>query len=72
MDFVLPRAGIKLRQAFGRLIRSEEEVGAMFILDGRITKKSYGKILLKGFPKELPVFKGSLESCCDELRKFLV
>ena len=39
-----------LRQAFGRLIRSENDTGVVAILDARILKKSYGKVLLSNLP----------------------
>jgi ATP-dependent DNA helicase DinG len=49
-NFQLPRAGIVLKQGFGRLIRSRQDYGIVSILDPRISTKSYGKEFLAVFP----------------------
>lgn len=49
-SFMLPHAAIRLKQGFGRLIRSRTDRGAVMILDGRIARKSYGKYLLESLP----------------------
>lgn len=50
----LPKATLKLRQGVGRLIRSDQDYGAIVILDSRIVHKQYGKTMLKMLPDELP------------------
>lgn len=47
----LPEAVMKLKQGFGRLIRSKEDRGVVSILDTRIIKKSYGAIFLESLPE---------------------
>ena len=47
---MLPHAAIRLKQGFGRLIRSRSDHGAVLILDGRIVRKSYGRYLLDSLP----------------------
>lgn len=47
----LPRAVMKFRQGFGRLIRSTEDRGAVVVLDPRITRKGYGSAFLEALPK---------------------
>jgi ATP-dependent DNA helicase DinG len=49
-DYMLPHAAIRLKQGFGRLIRSRTDYGAVLILDGRIAKKSYGRYLVTSLP----------------------
>ena len=49
-DFQLPEAVIKLKQGFGRLIRSRRDRGMVVILDPRITNKSYGRTFLDSLP----------------------
>ena len=51
----LPKAILKLRQGFGRLIRSTADQGVAIILDARIIDKQYGKTMLKALPIDLPV-----------------
>lgn len=49
-QYMLPHAAIRLKQGFGRLIRSRMDRGAVMILDGRVVKKSYGRYLLDSLP----------------------
>lgn len=46
----LPYAIIKLKQGFGRLIRSESEKGICILLDDRVISKNYGKLILNSLP----------------------
>ena len=46
----LPDASLRLIQACGRLVRTEEDHGRITILDRRIATKGYGKDLLAGLP----------------------
>jgi len=49
-DYQLPEAVLKLKQGFGRLIRSRRDHGTVVILDPRIQTKSYGKVFLQSLP----------------------
>jgi ATP-dependent DNA helicase DinG len=42
-DYSLPRAVLKFRQGFGRLIRSKDDRGRVIICDERIVTKDYGR-----------------------------
>ena len=50
VDYQLPSAIIKLRQGFGRLIRSAADRGMVVILDPRISTKRYGRRFLEALP----------------------
>jgi ATP-dependent DNA helicase DinG len=50
LTYMLPHAAIRLKQGFGRLIRSRVDHGAVLVLDGRIAKKSYGRYLVASLP----------------------
>ncbi len=50
MDITLPDASVKLVQACGRLLRTEQDQGKISILDGRLTSKHYGRSLLQALP----------------------
>ena len=65
-EYALPEAIMRMRQGFGRLIRSSSDKGAFIILDRRIETKSYGPRFLESFPK-VPVKKVSLEVMVNEL-----
>ncbi len=49
-DYQLPEAVIKLRQGFGRLIRTAQDTGRVVILDPRVMTKPYGRIFLESLP----------------------
>ena len=49
-SFQLPEAVLKLKQGFGRLIRTNEDVGTVVILDSRILHKPYGQVFLGSLP----------------------
>ena len=51
MDYQLPEAIIKLKQGFGRLIRSHSDHGQVVILDPRIRTKRYGQLFLDSLPE---------------------
>jgi ATP-dependent DNA helicase DinG len=48
--YLLPHAALKLKQGFGRLIRSMDDVGVVLLLDPRIVSRRYGLALLDGLP----------------------
>jgi ATP-dependent DNA helicase DinG len=52
-ELSLPSATIRLRQAVGRLIRSETDTGQVTMLDSRLVNTRWGQSLLK----ELPAFE---------------
>ncbi len=49
--YLLPHAALKLKQGFGRLIRSRQDVGVVVLLDSRVVTKRYGPLLLDGLPR---------------------
>jgi ATP-dependent DNA helicase DinG len=51
MEYQVPEAVIKLRQGFGRLIRTQEDTGQVVILDPRVRTKPYGRTFLASLPE---------------------
>ncbi|HVW36976.1 MAG TPA: helicase C-terminal domain-containing protein, partial [Pirellulales bacterium] len=49
-SYQLPEAAIKLKQGFGRLIRTQQDRGAVVILDPRVHTKPYGRTFLDSLP----------------------
>jgi ATP-dependent DNA helicase DinG len=49
-EYSLPQAILKLKQGFGRLIRTKYDTGIVAILDSRIVHKSYGRKFLSALP----------------------
>ena len=65
MEYAVPQAQIRLKQGFGRLIRTKSDYGIVAILDCRIHRKFYGKEFLKYLPR----CKGT--KSVSKLRSFL-
>ena len=51
MGYLLPHAALKLKQGFGRLIRTRSDVGVVVLLDKRVLTKRYGRLVLSGLPR---------------------
>jgi ATP-dependent DNA helicase DinG len=51
LEYHLPQAIIKLKQGFGRLIRTRSDRGLVVILDPRVLTKTYGRRFLDALPK---------------------
>ena len=49
-EYQLPEAVLKLKQGFGRLIRTRSDRGMVVILDPRVRTKQYGKLFLESLP----------------------
>lgn len=49
-EHALPQAVLKLKQGFGRLIRSRTDRGVVVLLDSRVTRKPYGRVFLESLP----------------------
>lgn len=50
VEYQVPEAVIKLKQGFGRLIRSKADRGIVVILDPRLHTKPYGRTFLSSLP----------------------
>lgn len=66
----LPQATLKLRQGFGRLIRTSSDYGVLVILDKRIMATNYGKRMLKALPTSLPKTAVSLSELGLQVAQF--
>lgn len=68
-DHTVPQAVIKLKQGFGRLIRSRTDRGAVVLLDSRVVRKRYGRVFLDSLPPARRLISDR-EGVGRELRKF--
>ncbi len=50
MKLAVPAAAIALKQGFGRLIRTQRDVGIVALLDERVHRRGYGKLILSALP----------------------
>ena len=51
LEYQVPQAVIKLKQGFGRLIRTATDRGIVVILDPRVLTKGYGRAFLEALPE---------------------
>jgi ATP-dependent DNA helicase DinG len=66
-DYQLPEAALALKQGVGRLIRSEEDYGAVVICDPRLVGRNYGRVFIASLPA-MPVTR-EVEEALRFLRK---
>jgi ATP-dependent DNA helicase DinG len=50
-DYQVPQAVLKLKQGFGRLIRTKTDLGMVVVLDPRVLTKGYGRMFLAALPE---------------------
>jgi ATP-dependent DNA helicase DinG len=50
MEYSVPQAAIKLKQGFGRLIRTATDTGVVTLFDPRVLTKPYGRVFLDALP----------------------
>ncbi|MDQ0205953.1 ATP-dependent DNA helicase DinG [Alkalicoccobacillus murimartini] len=70
MEVSLPQAIIRFKQGFGRLIRTQQDTGCVFVFDRRISTTRYGSLFIKSLPN-VPVHEGKLEDLLEEHLSFL-
>ncbi len=70
MQYSVPQAILRLRQGFGRLIRTRSDRGVAIILDQRIVSRRYGKEFITSLP---PVTSNAclLEDIPSEIERWL-
>jgi ATP-dependent DNA helicase DinG len=68
-ELMLPQAALRLKQGFGRLIRSRGDRGAVVLLDRRLRERGYGRYFLDALPPA-PVFSGPWAELVPRLRAF--
>jgi ATP-dependent DNA helicase DinG len=49
-EYMLPHAALRLKQGFGRLIRTSVDRGVVVVADPRVVTKNYGRGLMAGLP----------------------
>ena len=69
-QYAIPQAILRLRQGFGRLIRTKTDRGVAVILDRRIVSRGYGKAFVDSLP-DLTVKTCGLHQLTDEIQKWV-
>ena len=61
MHFMLPNALLRLRQGFGRLIRSRGDRGIVLVMDSRVSNKYYGQYFKQVLPAKSLEMRSEVE-----------
>ena len=70
MHFSVPNAILRLRQGFGRLIRSKTDRGVVVLCDKRVLTKRYGAAFLRALPAQA-IRSPDAERLVEEVHAFL-
>lgn len=70
MEYSLPEAILRFKQGFGRLIRTENDRGIIFVFDKRIITTRYGRSFLKSIP-DVPMKKGNIDDLVEIINSWL-
>lgn len=69
-EYLLPDAVIRLKQGFGRLIRSRRDRGVVVICDSRLVTKGYGRVFRDSLPVTVRTFRQA-QPLVETVRTFL-
>ena len=58
-DYMIPDAVLRLKQGFGRLIRTHKDCGVVVVCDSRMVTKAYGRAFRASLPTRTRVFRNS-------------
>lgn len=70
MQYSLPRAVMRFKQGFGRLIRHRNDHGIILVCDERIMNKSYGKYFINSLP-EITIQHDTTKSLIESVENWL-
>jgi len=68
-EYMLPHAALRLKQGFGRLIRTSVDRGIVVIADPRVVTKNYGRQLIAGLPPASRIV-GRWDTLIPQIRSF--
>ena len=68
-EFMLPHASLRLKQGFGRLIRTATDHGVVVLSDPRVSTKRYGRELVDALPDARRIV-GPWSRCRAEIARF--
>lgn len=67
-EYMIPHAALRLKQGFGRLIRSASDRGVVVLMDSRAHSKAFGRELVEGLPPARRVIAPWADVACEITR----
>ncbi|MBW7954707.1 DEAD/DEAH box helicase [Candidatus Gracilibacteria bacterium] len=71
LEYSIPKAIIKTKQGFGRLIRTKKDNGIVVLLDDRFYSTSWGDIMKNSFPGDIKIKNGNSKDFLEILKNKL-
>jgi DNA polymerase-3 subunit epsilon/ATP-dependent DNA helicase DinG len=68
-EFQLPQAALRLRQGFGRLLRTRTDRGAVVLMDRRVIEREYGPTFIASLP-DVRVRRVARDAVADVVSEF--
>lgn len=69
-SITIPRTTLKLRQGIGRLLRSPNDFGTIYILDPRLLTRHYGDTIIANLRTDIPIQKVDLNQAINQMERF--
>jgi DNA polymerase-3 subunit epsilon/ATP-dependent DNA helicase DinG len=70
MQYAVPQAVLRLKQGFGRLIRSRTDRGTVVVVDRRLVTRFYGQVFVRSLP-DCSVMQGPVGRTGAEVQNWL-
>ena len=67
-EYAIPKSILKLKQGFGRLVRSKDDTWIIVFLDDRISNTKWGEQFMEAFPHDIKVRYGTTEKLMSLLQ----
>ena len=68
--YAIPKAILRLRQGFGRLIRTKTDKGVVVVLDKRMISRRYGKLFVNSLP-DVTLQQIGMDELSDQIKEWL-
>ncbi len=69
-SITVPKATLRLRQGIGRLLRTKNDYGVVWVLDNRLINKRYGEVIINNLRTSIPIVKESFDQSLEEMNNF--
>ncbi|KRM93837.1 DnaQ family exonuclease DinG family helicase [Lentilactobacillus senioris DSM 24302 = JCM 17472] len=69
-SITIPRTTLKLRQGIGRLLRTPNDFGTIYVLDPRLLTRHYGETIIANLRTDIPIQRINLAQAVNQMEQF--
>ncbi|MCY9806844.1 exonuclease domain-containing protein [Lentilactobacillus senioris] len=69
-SITIPRTTLKLRQGIGRLLRTANDFGTIYVLDPRLLTRHYGETIIANLRTDIPIQRIGLVQAVNQMEQF--